>query len=65
VSVRITDSRPAALYCSTSMQAFGPMFEDSFDADEFLEWLDTDARKLTAKQLDKKYAEWMAQKEDD
>jgi hypothetical protein len=29
----------AVLYCSTSMWAFGPIFEDGDQPQEFLEWL--------------------------
>lgn len=36
---RITDSEAVALYDSTSMQAFGPIFESEAHAEDFLRWL--------------------------
>ena len=59
----------AALYCSTTEQAFGPLFheEDGHDATEraeaFLEWLTPrgDARRLTDADLRAAHSEWRAQ----
>jgi len=46
------------LYCSTSESLFGPAFELHEDIESFLGWLNTDARKLTNKELDKKVLQW-------
>lgn len=53
------ESDGAVLYCSTSMWAFGPIFEDAESAQAFLEWLGTDPRLLTDSQLERKHSEWM------
>lgn len=42
MGVRITDSKNVSLYCSTSMTAFGPMFNDEYEAEDFLAWLSSD-----------------------
>ena len=57
----------AALYCSTSGVAFGPIFHNDHerDADEraeaFLRWLPTDPRKYDDAELQSKYSEWLTQ----
>jgi len=57
----------AALYCSTSGVAFGPVFSegDSKDADEraeaFLRFLNGDPRRLSDTELQLKYSEWLVQ----
>jgi hypothetical protein len=48
----------AVLYCSTSMWAFGPVFEDSEQAEDFLDWLPMDARTLSNSELEAKHDEW-------
>lgn len=50
----------AVLYCSTSMIAFGPVFESADHAEDFLKWLGSDPRHLTDIQLGTKYGEWLA-----
>jgi len=71
MGVRIIESRDgsmAAIYCSTSMWAFGPVFlGDDADADAraFLSWLPQDARKYTDNELERKYGEWLAMKRED
>ena len=48
-----------ALYCNTTMQAFGPIFYEDDDVDDFLEWLKpVDPRRLTQQELDNKYYAW-------
>lgn len=42
----IDGDRHAALYCTTEMRAFGPVFEDYMEAVNFMEWLDGDPRQL-------------------
>lgn len=54
-----------ALYCSTTMQAFGPIFYENDDVDDFLEWLPIDARRYDQKELNDKYYEWIKEKEED
>jgi hypothetical protein len=49
----------AVLYCSTSMWAFGPVFEDEDKAQEFLDWLEVDPRKLDQSQLQSKYHDFL------
>jgi len=49
----------SCLYCSTTMQAFGPVHSgDNFDLEDFLQWLPQDARKYTDAELNNKYWEW-------
>ena len=58
------DSRGyAVLYCSTSMWAFGPVFEDEFQAQEFLDWLPDDPRGYNDALLESKYVEFLEEKE--
>lgn len=55
----------AALYCSTTDTAFGPIFhgDDDHDAEEraeaFLDWLHRDARQYNDSELSAKYSEWL------
>jgi hypothetical protein len=63
------DQNYAALYCSTSDVAFGPLFDDSddheHDAEEralaFLRWLPKDARQYDDAELQGKFSEWLVQ----
>ena len=49
----------SALYCSTSMVAFGPVhMDDDLDLIEFLEFLPKDARSYSQDDLLDKYWEW-------
>jgi len=51
-----------ALYCTTTMQAFGPIFYAEDDVEDFIEWLKPrDARVLTQKELDTEYYKWKGQ----
>lgn len=55
----------ACLYCSTSMQVFGPVFDCEIeDPDDFLDWLKDedprDVREIPAYQLDRLVGEWRA-----
>jgi hypothetical protein len=68
MGVRILYDRSAghaALYCSTSDWAFGPVFiEDDTasaadQAEVFTDWLTQDARRYTDSELSAKYAEWL------
>jgi hypothetical protein len=59
----------AALYCSTTDVAFGPLFEESdkWEADEraeaFCRWLVTDPRILSESDLMARYSEWRSQED--
>ena len=71
MGVRILrDKTEAAMYCSTSGWAFGPVFDDRglHDADErieaFLRWLKADPRTFTSDSaLEAKYSAWLAQED--
>ena len=60
MSVRVIEAPDGykALYCSTSMWAFGPVLHPDEDPFEFLNWLARDAREYTDSELEKKYYEW-------
>ncbi len=58
----------AALYCSTTDVAFGPVFsgdDSGHDANErveaFTRWLRQDARTFSDSELQLKYSEWLTQ----
>ncbi len=51
------------LYCSTTMWAFGSIFYEDEDVEDFLEWLRIDPRKLTDKEFESKVYEWRKDKE--
>ena len=59
----------AAMFCSTTDWAFGPVFSDTetHDAaervDSFLRFLKVDPRTLDEPELEKKYGEWRAQED--
>lgn len=52
-----------ALYCTTTMHAFGPILYEEDDVEDFLEWLTLDARSYTDSDLTSKYYEWREQRE--
>ena len=54
----LRDKHESCMYCSTSMFAFGPVFNDGEEPDEFIDWLGEDPRGLSDKDLARKYAEW-------
>jgi hypothetical protein len=64
MGVRITNATEAVLYCSTTMWAFGPVFADYDEAEEFLTWsrenVAGDLRLLTDAELEKVAADWRA-----
>jgi len=52
------------MYCSTTMQAFGPVLsDDDLNLEDFLVWLKDnygdDPRELTPQDLDSKFYEWI------
>jgi hypothetical protein len=59
MAVRIIhDDQGAVLYCSTDMEAFGPVFDALEEAEDFLDWLPTDPRRLTLPQLRDEHSRW-------
>jgi len=65
MGVRVLQDREGfyqALYDSVTMQAFGPLLDFDWDADEFLKWLEQedarDPRKIPFHQLEAFLAEW-------
>jgi len=67
MSVRILcDDGYCALYCSTTMTAFGPIiYGDHDDAEAFLATLPVDARLIEDSDLAAKYADWMKKREEE
>jgi hypothetical protein len=57
MAVRILEDKDGykALYCSTTMTAFGPIFYEDDDVEAFLEWLPKDARNYTDGELSDQY----------
>ena len=70
MGVRVSDRTNVCLYCSTTGLAFGPVFASSFDAEDFLEWMTTQAeangvsssnpRDLGNAELAIAYGKWQA-----
>ena len=58
VSVTITGSSTACLYCNTEDVAFGPVFDSEYDATDFLEWLPLDARTYNPSALVEMKSRW-------
>lgn len=55
------DRDKAVLFCSTSMWAFGPVFESEEQAERFLKWCPVDPRKYTKGELMPRWAEFIRQ----
>lgn len=58
----------ACFYCSTSMWAFGPIFEDEIEAHAFLEWLPDkpDPRQYSDAEMENllaEFHEWKVEQE--
>lgn len=49
------ESDYCCLYCSVIMKAFGPIMYSYEEAEEFLEYLDKDARRFIDKELENEY----------
>lgn len=56
----------ACIYDSVTMWAFGPIFEDAEQAEEFLQWLprQPDPRLYTDRELSGKYSDFLQYLED-
>ena len=63
MSVKIITSESdgyQVMYCSTTMQAFGPVLtNDDLYLEDFLKWLPQDPRKYDQCELDFKFYEWL------
>ena len=60
VKILTSEDGEQVLYCSTTMQAFGPVHENQdYELADFLEWLMIDARTFTQTNLTEKYYEWL------
>ena len=51
------------MYCNTTMWAFGGIFYEGEDAEDFLEWLEEDPRNLYDSELERKITEWRQKNE--
>ncbi len=60
MSVRTTHEHAVCLYDSVTGLAFGPVFEDESQADEFIDWLTVDPRSYTSEQLAAKFLQYKA-----
>jgi hypothetical protein len=60
MGIRILEDKDGykCLYCSVTMWAFGAIFYDNEDPEEFLEWLKKDARLLTDKEFESAVYDW-------
>ncbi len=61
MGVRILESEKdgyKCLYCSTTMWAFGSIFYEDEDPQDFLDWLKSDPRILGESNLASKISEW-------
>ena len=52
----------AVMYCSTTMWAFGPVFENYEQALDFINWLSGDPRSYDSAHLEGHYEEWLKQR---
>ena len=61
MSVQVLEDRETGyqlMYCSTTMWAFGPIFYDDEDVEEFLGWLPKYPRTYSDTELEIKVSEW-------
>ena len=69
MSVRIITNESdgyQVMYCSTTMQAFGPVLtNDDLDMEDFIKWLPQDARKYDQRELYSKLYEWLKSLDDE
>jgi hypothetical protein len=67
MGVRILEDKEQGykcLYCSTTMWAFGGLFYEDENIEEFLEWLPKDARIYKDNELEAKISDWRNIKND-
>ena len=66
MAIRIIEGTDyAVLYCSTSMWAFGPVFEDADQAREFLAFVPGDPRLLSDTTLEGYYSQFLAREKEE
>ena len=69
MGVRTTDNTNVALYDSVTGHAFGEVFATEQEAEDFLEWLDSnegrDARVIPSTELGQLRSAWERQRDDD
>jgi hypothetical protein len=62
MGIRVTDGMQVALFDSVTGFAFGIVFDDVADADDFLEWVEeqdlSDPRDWTDAQFEQEYNNW-------
>ena len=51
-----------AMYCNTTMWAFGGVFYEDEEPQEFLDWLPQDARRYEDNELESLMSKWRATK---
>ena len=54
----ISNGRNSVMICNTVDVAFGPVFYEDEDAEQFLEWLLVDPRTLSDRDLSAQVGEW-------
>lgn len=54
------ENNTAVLFCSTSMWAFGPVFDSEEQARAFLKWIVTDPRGIEDSVMERKYLDFCA-----
>jgi hypothetical protein len=56
----ITEDDYQVMFCSITMQAFGPVhIMGDNDLQDFVDWLPVDPRRLDDSELNKKYYQWI------
>lgn len=57
--IKDAENNYSVMYCSTSMECFGPVFYEDEDIQDFLDWYGKeDPRSLTQSELTNKVNEW-------
>ncbi len=64
MGVRVLEDKEGlkCLYCSVVMVAFGPIFYENEEPDDFLEWVKKDVRLFSDKELENAVYEWRREK---
>jgi len=56
--IKSEDTELQAMYCNTTMWAFGPIFEADEDVQSFIDWLGQDPRSLEDNELELIVSKW-------
>lgn len=56
--IKSKDTELQAMYCNTTMWAFGPIFKADEDVQEFIDWLGQDPRELVDDILETMVSKW-------